>query len=293
MEPDVPVRRAPGGVAALALLADFAAIVYLTIGIMGFTTDLSSQQAMVFAGIAIYGLSRLFASHGLRRLKRFGRALELLSAVVWVVFTVVVCTIFFPKGNFHDWLILVPGVALALTEFVYLRRLAIRSVFAPPGLPLTARAAVSPALVVVGIFLMSQMITPLFDRGGSRQKRTMAGMRTIATAWEARATDIDRYNAAAIAFPTTGVSIENLTTYLTPTYLKQFPARDGWGNAWQFGADQPWGSKEAALVYTIISYGKDGQSQRQWAGGATTQFDCDIIYSNGAFLQYPEGVQQQ
>jgi hypothetical protein len=28
-------------------------------------------------------------------------------------------------------------------------------------------------------------------------------------------------------------------------------------------------------------------------GGPTTNFDCDIIYSNGTFVQYPEGVQQQ
>jgi len=25
----------------------------------------------------------------------------------------------------------------------------------------------------------------------------------------------------------------------------------------------------------------------------TTNFDCDIIYSQGQFLQYPEGIQQQ
>ncbi|MDQ6802208.1 MAG: type II secretion system protein GspG [Acidobacteriota bacterium] len=291
MEPDVPIRRAPGGVAALAMLADFAAIVYLTIGLLGFTSDITAQHAMIFAGIAIYGLSRLAASHGLRRLQRFGAVLELLSAIVWVAFTIIVFVYFIRKGNARDPVILLPGFALALIEFVYFRRVA--PLFAAPGLPLTARAAVSPALVVIGVGVMSVLIAPAFNHGGSRQKRTMADMRTIATAWEARATDINRYNAAAIAFPTTGVTIENLTTSLSPTYLKVVPMKDGWGNGWQFGADRPWGAKEDAQVYVIISYGKDGESQRQWAGGATTQFDCDIIYSNGAFLQYPEGVQQQ
>src|SRR5207248_9580115 len=121
------------------------------------------------------------------------------------------------------------------------------------------------------------------------QKRTMASMREIATAWEARATDFNRYNAAAAAFPTTGVTAENLVTYLTPTYIKILPQKDGWGHNWQFGTDQPWGSKNAAQLYVIISYGRDGRSQGRWEGGTTTNFDCDIIYSNGTFLQYPEG----
>ena len=97
----------------------------------------------------------------------------------------------------------------------------------------------------------------------------------------------------AIAFPTTGVTIDNLVTFLSPTYVKKVPMRDGWGNSWQFGIDQPWASNEPAQTYAIISYGKDGKPQRKWDGGPTTNFDCDIVYSNGAFLQYPEGVQQQ
>lgn len=292
MEPDVPVRRAPGGVAGLALLADFAAITYLTIAVVGFRNDLSTKEAVVFAGIAIYGLSRLVASNGLRRLRRFGAVLEVISAIVWVAFTVILFVYFFRKGSADDALILLPGVALSLIEFAYFWRVATRSLFAAPGLPLTAAAAVSPALVVVAVGVMSLVVASTFHRG-SGQKRTMADMRTIATAWEARATDINRYNAAAITFPTGGVTNDNLTTFLCPTYVKVLPMKDGWGNGWQFGADRPWGAKEDAQVYVIISYGKDGKSQRQWNGGPTTNFDCDIIYSNGAFLQYPEGVQQQ
>ena len=45
-------------------------------------------------------------------------------------------------------------------------------------------------------------------------------------------------------------------------------------------------------MYVIISYGKDAAAQGTYSGGATNNFDCDIIYSNGAFVQYPEGVQQ-
>jgi hypothetical protein len=121
----------------------------------------------------------------------------------------------------------------------------------------------------------------------------MADMRTIATAWEARATDINRYNAAGVTVPTASVTIDNLTTFLAPTYVKTFPQRDGWGTNWGLACDQAWGTGTPAQVYVIISYGKDSAAQGGYSGGATTNFDCDIIYSNGTFIQYPEGVQQQ
>jgi type II secretion system protein G len=150
-------------------------------------------------------------------------------------------------------------------------------------------------VAIIGILAAIAIPNLLTAMQRSKQKRTMADMRTIATAWEARATDINRYNAAGITLPTGSVTIDNLTTFLSPTYVKTFPRRDGWGNNWGLAADQAWGdSTKAAQVYVIISYGKDGASQGStYSGGATTNFDCDIVYSNGTFIQYPEGVQQQ
>jgi general secretion pathway protein G len=148
-------------------------------------------------------------------------------------------------------------------------------------------------VAIIGILAAIAIPNLLTAMQRSKQKRTMADMRTIATAWEARATDVNRYNAAGLTFPTTGADITNLATYLSPTYVKTFPRRDGWGNNWGFGTEQTWGAATAAQIYAIISYGKDGAAQATPGGGATTNFDCDIIYSNGTFLQYPEGVQQQ
>jgi hypothetical protein len=118
-------------------------------------------------------------------------------------------------------------------------------------------------------------------------------LRTIATAWEARATDLNKYNAAgALTLPGNTIDIQQLNNYLAPTYVKSFPVKDGWGNTWAARADQAWGATTAAQVYMIISYGKDGAASA-YPGGATTAFDCDIVYTNGSFVQYPEGVQQQ
>ena len=42
--------------------------------------------------------------------------------------------------------------------------------------------------------------------------------------------------------------------------------------------------------YTIMTYSKDKKVSSSSAG-ATSDFDCDIIFQNGTFTAYPEGVQ--
>jgi len=149
-------------------------------------------------------------------------------------------------------------------------------------------------VAIIGILAAIAIPNLLTAMQRSKQKRTMADMRTIATAWEARATDLNKYNAAGLTYPSAAVTTANLQDYLAPTYVKTFPIRDGWGNTWVFGADQSWGAATAAQQYVIVSNGKDGKSEGATIAGAnTTNFDCDIVYSNGTFEQYPEGVQQQ
>lgn len=99
----------------------------------------------------------------------------------------------------------------------------------------------------------------------------MADMRTLATALEARATDTNEY-------PSTR-SVADLAPLLVPKYVKQLPVVDGWGHAYRYSAEKE--------VYTIWSAGRDGKFQ-QYKAGATTNFDCDIVFSNGSFIQYPE-----
>ena len=149
-------------------------------------------------------------------------------------------------------------------------------------------------VAIIGILAAIAIPNLLTAMQRSKQKRTMADTRTIATAWEARATDLNKYNASGVTLPAKSIAISDLNTFLAPTYVKTFPTKDGWGNAWKFFADQDWGAATAAQQYVIISYGKDGAAESSYGTNpATTNFDCDIIYGNGTFLQYPEGVQQQ
>jgi type II secretion system protein G len=149
-------------------------------------------------------------------------------------------------------------------------------------------------VAIIGILAAIAIPNLLTAMQRSKQKRTMADMRSIATAWEARATDTNKYNAAGVTYPSLGnVTYTDVNTYLAPTYIKQLPANDGWGNAWKFGGGQTFAVSTASQTYAIGSSGKDGVFQTQPVGGGpTTNFDCDIVYSNGTFIQYPEGVQQ-
>ena len=163
-------------------------------------------------------------------------------------------------------------------------------------------------LIVVAIIgIMAAIAIPnlLTAMQRAKQKRTMADMRTIATAWEARATDVNKYNAAgAITAITTCSNLytqAQLSGALAPTYIKLLPNKDGWGNKLRFYTDQPWNDPKPAQNYIVWSAAKNGDSAGAtgWdatassPGGATTNFNDDILFSNGVFLQYPEGVQTQ
>jgi len=149
-------------------------------------------------------------------------------------------------------------------------------------------------VAIIGILAAIAIPNLLTAMQRAKQKRTMADMRTIATAWEARATDVNHYNAAgAVTLPAVTLPGGTMTTILSPTYIKSLPPKDGWGKDWKYFSDLALGGAVAAQQYAIISFGRDGKVEGGWAGASTTNFDCDIIYSQGGFLQYPEGVQQQ
>ena len=159
-------------------------------------------------------------------------------------------------------------------------------------------------VAIIGILAAIAIPNLLTAMQRSKQKRTMADMRTIATAWEARATDVNKYNAAGAITAITACSNQiaqgSLSGALAPTYIKLLPNKDGWGNGLAFYADQAWNVASPAQNYIVWSAAKDGNSAGTGGfqgtaavGGATTNFNNDIIFSNGVFLQYPEGVQTQ
>jgi len=115
------------------------------------------------------------------------------------------------------------------------------------------------------------------DRG--KQKRTMADLRSMGTAIEEYSIDNNFYPVAA--------SVAALSTEVTPSYIRSLPPSDGWGNG--FEVDSLPG------LYTLASCGKSatgGCASVCEAGcGKTQNFEHDIIFSQGSFVQWPEGKQ--
>ena len=143
-------------------------------------------------------------------------------------------------------------------------------------------------LVVVGIIGVISALAianywTALDR--ARQKQTMADMRTIAMAWETRANDSQTYLIAGFSFPGTAVSFGDLRGALAPTYIRNLPEVDGWKRAYEFAADGTSG-------YAIRSAGRDGTFENSYVPGATSDPDADIVWANGSFIQFPDGVQQ-
>ena len=160
---------------------------------------------------------------------------------------------------------------------------------APPRPKTSTNAAMVVVGVIVGGFALVAIIGVLAAIAipnlltalqRSRQKRTMADMRSIATALEAYAAEHDR-------FPE-GTSVDALPPLLVPKYIGQIPVIDGWGTSLRY--------EGSSRQYAIGSAGADRQFDKNALseyppGSATQHFDCDIVYANGSFVQYPEGAQ--
>lgn len=145
------------------------------------------------------------------------------------------------------------------------------------------RAAIPAAFLL----LLASIAVPnvLHVRNRSRQKVTMAAMRSVAMAWEARASDVNTYAVRGTRGPATAAELARV---LEPTYIRKMPLTDSWGTELQLAT----GDVDAdghANTYTIRSLGSDRRPDRAPnLSGPTTDFTDDIVLSNGSFVRYPE-----
>ncbi|MEN8152892.1 MAG: prepilin-type N-terminal cleavage/methylation domain-containing protein [Acidobacteriota bacterium] len=113
----------------------------------------------------------------------------------------------------------------------------------------------------------------------SKQKATMGDMKTIGTAVESYMSD--NYLAP-----------ENLTFGSAQTlnfHIKKMPLSDSWGGTWGYLRDA--GNPD---IYSIGSGGRDNStptgsfaSVGEYTVNSLTDFNFDIVYSNGAFVYGP------
>ena len=144
-------------------------------------------------------------------------------------------------------------------------------------------------IAIIGILAAIAIPNLLNAVQRGKQKRTMSDMRALATAVEAYAVDNNNYPAAGACNPGIYTSDTENTlntssfTNLTPTYIANPPKIDGWGKfmAYALSSDKS--------QYRIRSTGRDTTTNT--VCGTTTNFNDDIIYANGTFIQWPEGTQ--
>lgn len=135
-------------------------------------------------------------------------------------------------------------------------------------------------VAIIGIIAAIAIPNLLNAINRGRQKRTMADIRSIATAVESYQVDWNFYPKGATV-------LSNLNTLVTPTYIKRIPDKDGWNQNMGFL------SLTDGTSYTVWSTAKAGGDGTAYTGtgGPKTDFGDDIIFSDGRYYQWPEGMQ--
>jgi hypothetical protein len=117
----------------------------------------------------------------------------------------------------------------------------------------------------------------------------MSDMRTMATAIEAYAVDNNVYpqgGCTSAMWTVAGITFDNSSmSLLSPTYIANPVRKDGWDAYFHYGSDSPTNQQ-----YCLLSTGRN-KSPDGFTCATTTNFNSDIIYSNGGFIQFPEGAQ--
>jgi len=149
-------------------------------------------------------------------------------------------------------------------------------------------------VAIIGIIVAIAIPNLLNAIQRAKQKRTMGDMRSAGTAAEAYAVDFNHYPAAAGYSLPTGITFSGTTFggtaapssfagQVTPTYIRVLPLSDGWQSYFFYVS--------TGQLYGICSGGKNGATEAA-IGGETTDFNNDIIFVNGQFIQYPAGAQR-
>ena len=133
-------------------------------------------------------------------------------------------------------------------------------------------------IVVAVIGLIAAIAIPnlLHALHKARQKRSMAEVRTIGSG-------LAMYQRDNAFYPILTDSDAGVLHPDLMLYVGNFNELDGWATLIGYNSD---GSQ-----YTLVSYGKNKAADLPYINGPTVDFDSDIVFSEGVFVQWPEGSQ--
>jgi len=285
----------PGIVTLLAVLNFIGAAFYLIGAVVFFVMASKQPEDLVSFGVVggfvfIFGIVHYACGRGLWNLKPYGRTLQIILACFGLLG--------FPVGTIVSILILVyfskPQMkALFSGKSQAELSEAEREMLLQFSESSSGAAGVAIAIIAVGLVMVSMIgiiaaiaipnLLTAIQRG--KQKRTMADIRSIGTACEAFAVDHNAYPDAE--------TMDDLARQVQPKYIPNLPVVDGWEHRFYYKATNP--TTDGPQQYVILSAGKDGLLEHSnlegYTQAATTSFNNDIVFSQGSFIQYPEGIQ--
>lgn len=122
--------------------------------------------------------------------------------------------------------------------------------------------------VVASLGILATLVVPqlLMAYERTRQRRSLADMRAIASANGTYRVDHDAYAG----------DMDDLI----PLFMNPVPPTDAWGTAWSYGV--------SGASYTLSSFGSDGAAGPAPPLAWTDEpFESDLIVIDGAFTQAP------
>lgn len=154
-------------------------------------------------------------------------------------------------------------------------------------------------LVVVAIIgIIAAILIPNFlnTLQKAKQKRTIADMKLVGTAWMSWLTD--QMSAAAAGSTQTAFdwssfneqSHEELTSDLVPRYMADLPPMDGWRFTYEFGRLD---DLQAPIPIAIRARGNDNEfdgDSYEFGPFVATDYARDIVWAGGFFVAWPSGL---
>ncbi len=124
----------------------------------------------------------------------------------------------------------------------------------------------------------------------AKQKRTIADVRNTGTAWMSWLTDQVTEGVTESTLPEHPTAAE-LAAVLVPDYIQELPATDGWGHELEFSIRR---NLLESSVLRIRSPGRDGVFEDvpiEPRPFVATEYDRDIVWSDGYFMAWPSSSQ--
>jgi type II secretory pathway pseudopilin PulG len=141
-------------------------------------------------------------------------------------------------------------------------------------------------LAVVGIIAAIAIPNFLDALQKAKQKRTVADLRVLGQA-------VESYKAEH-GYAPAATDVAGLESALGPPYASSLARVDGWKHALQYACWQESATASGCDHYRIASPGRDGRFEHpdlkeyEPAEFAPTDYDRDIVFGDGAFIEVPK-----